>query len=62
MWNLVSVRLRTVLVSVQDRCTVCAKRNIGMEIVLDTVTEPTNYTGLSLLNYLPITPWVLSMH
>ena len=31
----VSVRLETVLVSVQDRCTVCAKRTIGLEIVLD---------------------------
>jgi hypothetical protein len=35
MWNLVSVRLETVLVSVQDRSTVCAKRTIGSEIVLD---------------------------
>ena len=35
MWNLVSVRLETVLVSVQDRCIVCAKRTIGLEIVLD---------------------------
>jgi hypothetical protein len=35
MWNLVSVRLVIVLVSVQDRCTVCAKRSIGSEIVLD---------------------------
>ena len=26
MWNLVSVRLETVLVSVQNRCMVCAKR------------------------------------
>jgi hypothetical protein len=25
MWNLVSVRLETVLVSVQDRCPVCTK-------------------------------------
>jgi hypothetical protein len=24
-WNLISVRLETVLVSVRDRCTVCAK-------------------------------------
>ena len=31
-----SVRLETVLVSVQDRCMVCAKRPIGSEIVLDT--------------------------
>jgi hypothetical protein len=31
MWNLVSVRLETVLVSVQDRCMVCAKRTTGSE-------------------------------
>ena len=31
MWNLVSVRLEVVLVSVQDRSTVCAKRTIGSE-------------------------------
>ena len=36
MWNLVSVHLETVLVLVQDRCMVCAKRTIGPEIVLDT--------------------------
>jgi hypothetical protein len=35
MWNLISVCLETVLVSVQDRCMVCAKRTIGSEIVLD---------------------------
>jgi hypothetical protein len=29
MWNFVLVRLETVLVSVQDRCMVCAKRTIG---------------------------------
>ena len=28
-------RLEIVLVLVQDRCTVCAKRTIGSEIVLD---------------------------
>ena len=33
--NHVSIRLETVLVSVQDRCMVCAKRTIGLEIVLD---------------------------
>ena len=32
MWNLISVRLETVL----DRCTVCAKDTIGLEIALDT--------------------------
>jgi hypothetical protein len=35
MSNLISVRLETVLLLVQDRCTVCAKRTIGSGIVLD---------------------------
>jgi hypothetical protein len=30
----------TVLVSVQGRCTVCAKRTIGSEIILDTPDGP----------------------
>jgi uncharacterized membrane protein len=34
--NLVSIHLETVLVLVHDRCTVCAKRTIGLEIILDT--------------------------
>jgi hypothetical protein len=36
MWDLISDRLETVLVLVQDRCTVCAKHTIGLEIVSDT--------------------------
>jgi hypothetical protein len=35
MVNLVLVHLEMVLVSVQDRCTVCAKRTIGLEIILE---------------------------
>jgi hypothetical protein len=35
MANLVLVYLEMVLVSVQDRCVVCAKRTIGLEIVLE---------------------------
>ena len=35
LWSLDSVRLGTVLVSVQDRCTVCVKHAIGSEIILD---------------------------
>jgi hypothetical protein len=35
MWNLVSVHLEIVLVSAQYRCTICAERTIGSEIVLD---------------------------
>jgi hypothetical protein len=35
VWNLVTDSLETVLVSVQDRCKVCAKRAIASEIDLD---------------------------
>ena len=35
MWNLTSFRLETVLVLVQDRCMVCARRTIGSEVILD---------------------------
>ena len=36
MWNLVSVSMETVFVTVQDRCMLYAKRTIRSEIVLDT--------------------------
>ena len=32
LWNPISNRLEIVLVSVEDRCTVCAKRTIGLDI------------------------------
>jgi hypothetical protein len=35
--NLSSFYLETVLVLVQDMCTVCAKCTIGLEIVLDAL-------------------------
>ena len=35
MWNLTYFSLETVLVSVQDRCMVCAKHTIDSEIILD---------------------------
>jgi hypothetical protein len=35
LWNLVLIYFKTVLVSVQDRCTVCTKHTIGIEIVLE---------------------------
>ena len=34
-WELVSFRLEIVLVSVQDRRTVCAKRTMGLDIVFN---------------------------
>ena len=36
MWNLVSVSMEMVFVTVQDRCMLYAKRTIRSEIVLDT--------------------------
>jgi hypothetical protein len=36
VWNLFLVYLEMVLVSVQDRGTVCAKYTIGSEIAFDT--------------------------
>jgi hypothetical protein len=36
VWNLILVHSEMVLVLEQDRCTVCAKRTIGSEIVVDT--------------------------
>ena len=35
LWNPVSNCLEIVLVSVQDRCTVCAKRKIGVDSVIN---------------------------
>ena len=40
MWNLTSFRLETLLVSVQDRCMVCARRSIGLEIDWTHPTVP----------------------
>ena len=34
-WKLVFVCLETVLILTQDRCTVCVKHTIGLEIILD---------------------------
>ena len=36
MWNLTYLRLETLLVSVQNRCMVCARCTIGLQIILDT--------------------------
>jgi hypothetical protein len=45
IWNLVLVHLETVFVSVQDRCTVCAKHTIVLEIILDTPDGSTRLQG-----------------
>jgi hypothetical protein len=45
MWNLISDHLEMVLVSVQDRCTVCAERTMSLKIILDTPEEHLGDTG-----------------
>jgi hypothetical protein len=39
MWNFSSVGLETMLVSVQDKCLLCAKDTIGSKIILEHPTE-----------------------
>ena len=41
MWNLTYFSLEIVLVSVQDRCMVRARRTIGLEIILNTLNGNT---------------------
>jgi hypothetical protein len=36
MWKVVSVYLEIVLISMQDRCTVCTEHTIGSKIILGT--------------------------
>jgi hypothetical protein len=38
-WKLVLVRLDTVLILIQDRCTVCTERTVSSEIILDALTD-----------------------
>ena len=39
MWNVTYFSLEIVLVSVQDRCMVCNKRTIGLDIILEAPDE-----------------------
>jgi hypothetical protein len=54
MWNLVLVLLKTVLVSVQDKCTICAKHTLGKEIVLDTPDGTLSYEAQVEVRFSPI--------
>jgi hypothetical protein len=47
MWNLTSFCVETVLVSVQDRWTVCTNGAIGSEIVLDATDGTHRWRGSS---------------
>ena len=54
MQNLTSFSLEIVLVSVQDSCTVCAKRTISSEIVLDAPDGTTSNEGLVEAHFGPL--------
>jgi hypothetical protein len=45
-WELVSVRLEIVLISMQDRYTVCAEHTIGSEIILIALDGTPSDMGL----------------
>jgi hypothetical protein len=47
VWNLILVCSETVLVWVQDRCTVCARCTIGSEIILDAPNDTPSWWGSS---------------
>jgi hypothetical protein len=47
LWNLLVFHLEIVSVSMQDRCTVCAKHTIGSEVILDTSDGTPMWRGSS---------------
>ena len=47
IWNLASVQLEIVLVSVPDSCMVCAQCTIGSEIVVEVPDGTPRYRGSS---------------
>ena len=48
-----SVRLEMVLVLMEDRCTVCAKRTIGSDIVLDAPDGTPRWRGTCGISFSP---------
>jgi hypothetical protein len=59
MVNLVLVHLEMVLVSVQDRCTVCAKRTIGLEIILEEADGTPRWCGSCGISFRSVPWWCL---
>ena len=53
MWKLILLRLQTVLISVQDGCTVCAECTTGMEIVLDVLNGTLGDVGQGEARFSP---------
>ena len=54
-----SVHLEMVLVLVQDRCTVCAKRTTGLDIVLDATDGTPRRRGPSGISFSPFEDGVI---
>ena len=44
-WKLISVRFEVMLISTQDRCTICAERAIVSEVMLAHPMELLGYIG-----------------
>jgi hypothetical protein len=62
MWNLVSVRLEIVLVSVQDWCTVCAEHTIGSKIISDAPFGTLGDVGHAKSHFDPFGDVLVSVH
>ena len=53
-WKLVSVRLEILLFLTQDRCTICAERTIGSNIVFDAPdVSPRKRRDMNPLGFVP---------
>ena len=50
IWNLASVQLEIVLVSVQDSCMVCAQCTIGSEILVEVPDGTLMRTSLAFIH------------
>jgi hypothetical protein len=53
----VSVRLEILLVLTQHRCTVCAERTIGLEIILDALNRIPRWCGSCGIPFRSIQRW-----
>jgi hypothetical protein len=58
IWNLISVRLETDLVSLWDRCIVCAKR-LCLEIVLDAPDGPPRWWLSTRSSFRSVWRWLI---
>jgi hypothetical protein len=56
-WKHVSVYLEIVLILTQDRCTVCAERTIGLEIILNAPDGTPRWCGSCQISFRSIWRW-----